>query len=150
MSWVVAYVDDDAVYANALARELAPRGVDLRHYEFPAGLIEKLEDDPNAYDLVLVDLNMADTAGVVWRHAGMQVVRAVRNVITGVTAKVCVLSGMDGDFLMRSCQENGADGFIEKEAGFSSVADRVVSLVTGVAGAAPRRGPAEDHRARAH
>ena len=129
MSAVIGYVDDDLSYARALRKELDKRDATLVHFSNSQTLMRSLEDETEVFDMLLVDLEMADTAGVVWSHAGIQVVCAVRNLIGEDEMKICVLTRQDPGFLDRSTRVNGADAFIQKGRRMDRLADRIVEMV---------------------
>ena len=130
MNWTIGYVDDDVVYARALRKEFEARGAELSHFDDAGRFVRTLECEPEAFDMLLVDLNMADTAGVVWRHAGMEVIRKARGMLdsNGATL-ITILSEMDGAFLSGASKVNGADAYIQKGRRLDRLADRVIEMI---------------------
>ena len=129
MSFVVGCVDDDVVYARALRKEFSRHGVELEHFDRPAPLVGVLEDDPLRFDMILIDLNMADTKGVVWTHAGMQVAQVVRRLVDRGATTICMLSSMDRSFVDATYRDNGADEYIQKGRRLDLLAEKVVAMI---------------------
>lgn len=129
----VALVDDDTVYADSLSRELAQRDIRLTHFVEPSLMMG--DESAGAFDLIMIDLNMADTTGMVWPFAGIEVVRAVRNRF-GDDVTIWVLTGYGNPHIANSSAANGADGFLRKYGGIEFVSSKVAEFVFAQAGAA--------------
>lgn len=126
---VIACIDDDPVFVAALARRLS-------HLSIAVCDFRSLEDyqsrtEPARPDLVLVDLHMADSSGVIWRFAGFEVVRAIRATEENAPP-IVVVTGHANASLSQSARVNGAQGYIEKDASLDRTVRRVCDYVEGV------------------
>lgn len=118
----VACIDDDPIFADAFTRNLRAREIELTHFEQAARFLETTQ--VGDFDLVLVDLTMAGSNGVVWEFAGIEVVKTIRKRF-GDEVPVWVLTGHDNPYLAQSSTKNGADRFLQKYDGMDRIGAQV-------------------------
>lgn len=123
----VVLVDDDADFAQSLAAELGRQNVALSHFETTASFLEhETKADPR---LILVDLEMADMKGVVWRFAGIEAVISLREKL-GDAPDICILTGHQNPNFIGSSMANGANGFFKKALPLEQLAEEILDRIS--------------------
>ena len=136
----VIILDDDEDYANLLR-------LHLRNCGITAVIIDDAERFLDSFyksgaSVCLVDLNMADLAGVQWRFAGASTIVEFRRRFGAAGAKIAVLTGLRNPLLESPCREAGADAFIQKDTPLPEIVARVRDLLEEAKRAAPARNEA--------
>ena len=126
----VAIIDDDDVFADALSRRLS--GASLVVESFSAANEFLSGSDPSKFDLVIVDLTMADSHGVFWEFAGVDAVRAIRRA-AGDGLAIWVLTAHNKPHMLKACLDNGANDFLSKDNGISWISQKIGALPQAVA-----------------
>ena len=72
----LAIIDDDVFFAQAVAAKMRTRGVEVIHFKSAQNFIDMV--NPGKLDLILVDLMMADSSGLIWEYAGIEVISKIR------------------------------------------------------------------------
>ena len=125
----IVCIDDDCILINALGRSLRTHGVELQHLEHVAEFLKKPVESP--FDLALIDLNMADSDGVVWKFAGLQAIKAVR-LHCGPTMPIYVFTGQTNNYVIGSSGMNGANGYLEKLGSIDALTEQVIELLNAI------------------
>lgn len=123
----VVLVDDDTDFAQALAAELGRHNVSLSHFETTSSFLE--HDSTSNARLILVDLEMADMKGVVWRFAGIEAVISLREKL-GDAPDICILTGHQNPNFIGSSMANGANGFLKKALPLEQLAEEVLDRIS--------------------
>lgn len=132
-------IDDDTLLMAALEKSLGVAGVEFVSFARLADFLSVGSDQ--AYDLALVDLNMADADGVVWKFAGMQAVKAMR-ARYGAALPIFIFTGQTNSYVIGSSGLNGASGYIEKFGSVEELTRQIVELADVVR--TPRSGAAAE------
>lgn len=119
----IAIIDDDMLFSRALGREFSKQSLESKHFRSIVDYLRK--NDSTQYDLVLVDLYMEDTKGVVWPYAGIEVIAQLRRLLPNKTA-VCGITGNNNHTVEKSCLSNGADALFQKSLDVDDVVQDVL------------------------
>lgn len=119
----VLLVDDHPLFRQALAATVSQIGVDVRieQCETMADLRICLSRDPDAA-LVLLDLNLPDTAGI----GGLLAIKAHYPDLV-----VAIVSAIDDAETIQTAQACGAAGFVPKAAGIEELSAAILALIGG-------------------
>jgi FixJ family two-component response regulator len=109
---IVACIDDDQDFANDLRRVLQARSVALLHFINVDDFAKS--EDLDSIDIILIDLAMADSEGVIWNYAGLEVLSSIRKMKLSA-APIYILTGLSNYTLADSSKANGAAGFFSKD-----------------------------------
>lgn len=112
-SYTIAIIDDDELFLDALTSALPEQHKVLRMTS-SAELMTFLRESNESVDAFFIDLEMPDTADVVWQLGGLTAVKELRAHFGENAPMIGVLTGMDSIVHSYTCIKNGADEFIEK------------------------------------
>lgn len=118
----VAIIDDEFVFAEALATKLGRIDIAAQHFSRASSFFES--DEISEVELAVVDLTMLDSNDQFWEFAGVEVVKKLRSQF-GETITIWVLTSHDNPHLLHTCHINGADGFLTKDAGPTETATKI-------------------------
>ena len=122
----VAYIDDESMLANTLQARLSRQSIYLHYFRRAKDFFDSSR--PGQFDLILVDLDMADSCGVAWKFAGLEVVNTIRNKF-GKMARICVLTGNENPSLETASRKNGANALLTKHASVSDIEKGIVTAM---------------------
>jgi len=119
----IVLVDDHPLFRQALAATVSQIGVDVQieQSDTMAALRERLTAD-SAAALVLLDLNLPDSAGI----GGLLAIKAHYPELA-----VAIVSAIDDADTVATAQACGAAGFISKAAGIDELSAAVLVLIGG-------------------
>lgn len=101
----ILYLDDEEPLVHLAVRMLTRRGYRVSGFVLPQEALDRLKDDPSAFDIVVTDFNMPHLTG-------LQVAREVAMLRPDLP--VMVTSGLITDDLRRKAAEAGARYLVEK------------------------------------
>ena len=114
----ILYVEDDPVVAAIVGELAQEQGWELKHYGEGISALEELASDKH-YDLLLVDFNLPDLNG-------LELIERVRRMLLRRSLRIIVMSGtLD----VAAAREAGADAFLQKPQGLSSLVETINSLI---------------------
>lgn len=120
--WQVACVDDEPLFRAALARGLKSDQIAVHRL---ANVRDFLDSDAlHDFDLVLADLAMPDSQGMMWDYSGLQIIKDTRRYFGG-TIPIWIISGNDDSYVEQAVLTNGADRFLSKASGVERVCDEI-------------------------
>jgi len=119
----ILIVDDDPAVLRTMRLKLDREGYQVTTAEngFEAGVIVSQQRP----DLVLLDLYMEGIDG-------FDVCRTIKSDDNLKQIKVLAISGANDDQIERRILDEGADGFISKQAGFKTLFSRIETLLTPI------------------
>lgn len=121
-------VDDEPDYLQIVSGYLADQGFSTRPVSTGEEALRSIAERPDAYDLVLLDIQLADVSG-----------REVYRRIKKMSAKlpVLVISGFDRQTALEGMQFADSDGFLQKPFGL----EELLAVIRGFGGC-PGESPA--------
>lgn len=111
----ILIVDDEASYANALAKRMKLRGLEPTTVNSGREAIQRLRGED--FHVALLDLKMEDVDG-------LETLKVFR--IMDPHLKVIILTGHGGESEARQCMKLGAEDYLVKPCEFDTVLKKVV------------------------
>jgi CheY-like chemotaxis protein len=115
----ILHIEDDPTVA-AIVQELTQEsGWELKHYAEGASALDELASDTTHYDLLLVAFELPDVNG-------LELIERVRSMFHRRYLRIVIMSGTLDEAAAR---EAGADAFLQKPQGLSSVVQTISRLL---------------------
>lgn len=121
----IALIDDDLVFAAGFSRRMSKRDIAVTHFLSARAFISSPRR--KQFSIIMVDLNMEDSRGVYWKFAGLEALKLIKEQTTQQTP-VCIMTGFASCFAEQASLDNGADGYISKDASVDSVVATLSAL----------------------
>jgi len=118
---VIAIADDDAMFRESVAGNLADYGYEVREFPDGAALLEGFDAD-DIPDLILLDWKMP-------RVNGIEALRRMRE--AGIEVPVIFLTVLNDQFYEEAALHGGAMDFVEKSRSFSILHKRIELILNG-------------------
>jgi DNA-binding response OmpR family regulator len=120
----VLIIDDDQLYANAIALQLQAAGFRSRVALDAVAAVAEI--DAARPDLILLDVNMPGVDGV-------DLCRYIKTVRADLRIPTIILTAMSSDELRSRLLRLGADGFVTKPVAAATLLARVREAIPGLA-----------------